>query len=106
MVKQYEDIVVEPAPEVTWYKVGYRYALKGDGYYLIYLPKESPIPDRSNETALIVADETKEYGREIYILDGDFRLEYSEIFHQGPQYCIAFYKAHKAQFASKYTERP
>ena len=86
-----------------------RDCIQYDGFMISYIDEREPNPfdnimlalgmiksDNANrpETALIVDNETKRFGRCFYILYGDWRGEYKAIAHKGLDACIAFFADH------------
>jgi hypothetical protein len=78
-----------------------------DGFAVSYAGEQHPImslrmfiaDSADGETALIVDGD-------YYILNGDWRMAYSELAPQGVEACIEFFKAKAPQFKSSWSDEP
>lgn len=94
---------------MNWNKAGNNYTLRGDGFYISYIPAgtdpgpmdilASVVWDESNsrqqagETALCVGETYPKLKNAFFILVGDYRRQYEELLPKGIQACLEFYFA-------------
>lgn len=93
--------------KITWHKNLKNLVLKGQGFYISYNPNtfngHGELTDIANRLASLVGAEEVTDGEETalfgnntwYILTGDFRKEYEEVFDRGFLACLDVYNSHK-----------
>lgn len=66
--------------------------------YVSFQPKPWLLAEDTSETAIVVSDSSTSIGYAYYILNGDWRLAYQEIVHEGLEACMNLYRAKRERF--------
>jgi len=89
-----------PVTGAGWRQNARNSVLEAEGFYISWSAQALLSDSASSETALVVPNLARLFGRDFFILNGDHRAAYEALAPKGLAACLGYFREHEAEASS------